>query len=151
MSGPSDRPGLVADLFAIIVAEALVGVDLSEDDWRQILSAHCSDFSGRRALFGETARQQVDQLASGVYHDDEGSDTSADLAQRIEALPIIQKIAVLDVIDRYWSPQATKTCDLRMSLEALGVVFAETGHQRLRAAAARASWRQTAVEPRSQI
>lgn len=141
MSMPSDRPGLVAELFAIVVREALIGVDLSVDDWIKVLNAHTGGFSSRRVRCNETARFQIDWLASEVYDEDDwGSDM--ELAQRIEALPVIQKVAVLDIIDRYWSPDEPKTGDMRTCLQALGVVFPTTGHEKLRAVAARASWPQ---------
>lgn len=139
MSIQSDRPGLVADLFAIVVREALIGVDLSVDEWVAILNAHNGGFSTRRAWFHESARFQIDRLASGVYDEDDGT-SDIDAARRIEALPLIQKVAVLDVIDRFWSPDAPQTGDLRTRLQALGVVFPDTAHVRLRAAAAQASW-----------
>ena len=85
-------------------------------------------FSMRRALFDEPAGRQVNDLVSGVAFNDNNYNNE-DLACRIAALPLIQKIAVLDVVDRFWSDEGPRECDHRASLEALGVVFNKTVHQ----------------------
>lgn len=143
MSDQSDRTGFVTELLALVVADALVGVDFSLDDWVTVLHAHNGGFSARRARIGETARPQLDRLALAVFNgwDDDNSESERALAQRIEALPTLQKIAILDVIDRYWALRKVANGGMRDALASLGVVFADTAHAKLRAAAAEASWR----------
>ncbi|SEA96329.1 hypothetical protein [Rubrimonas cliftonensis] len=134
MSVQSDRPGLVAELFAIAVADALVAVDLSLGEWVAVLEAHNGGFSGRRAWFEESARMQLRLLAQGV-HDDAPND-NLNLARRIDALPTLQSIAIMDVVDRFWTPSGIVEGGMQGLLESLGVVFSRTGHARLRRAAA---------------
>lgn len=132
-----DRRAFVDEMFSILAADALAGVEFSLVDWSIVLKAYQSGFSLRAPWCAHEAQHQIASLASCV-DDDDLTDHSLDLARRIEALPTRQKIAILDVIDRYFAPRGVVLDDFQDDLESLGIVFADTAYARLRAAAARA-------------
>ncbi|SEB02119.1 hypothetical protein [Rubrimonas cliftonensis] len=128
------RAELVADLHALLVAHAQAGVGLSLEEWRVVLNAHAGAFSVRRAWFRETTERQLARMAGGIFDDDPAR--NGPLANKIAALPLPQRIAVLDTVDRYWLGRTWHLVSAE-DLADFGVVFAESGHEKIRAARAR--------------
>lgn len=123
---PAGKPSDLVDTLAL-----LPGLDLSEAEWLRILNAHNDRPSERRRNLGETIGLQAEMLGVGVYDDDPCA-TSLELARRIDACTIPFRLAILEVIDRFWSEKnPVETFEDRM--HRIGVDFCVSHHQRLRA------------------
>ena len=107
----------------------------SETDWLRILNAHCALPSERRAWFDETAEFQAHVIHANVY-DDDPCPASRDLSRRIANLPPGFDLAILEVIERFWSDDNNRVTFVE-KMAAKGVRLCQTAHERMAAGAAR--------------
>lgn len=106
-------------------------LDLSTGEWLRVFQAHCEPPSSRREAFWEPLEQQLMFLPWDV-HDDDPCPESLELAKRIDALPRVLKLTVLDAIERFWSDGAVASSwDER--LRNLGLRPCDSAHARLAA------------------
>lgn len=119
---------------------------LSEADWLKILRAHCALPSERRRLFRETAELQAHDIPANVYDDDPYCPASRDLSRRIASLPPGFDLAILEVIERFWSDDNNRVTFVE-KMAAKGVRFCQTAHERMEAGAARRKLEQAALKP----
>ena len=122
----------------------IASLGFSEADWLRILNAHCGLPSERRAWFGETAEFQAHVIHANVY-DDDPCPASRDLSRRIASLPSGFDLAVLEVIERFWSDDASHGTFVEKTA-AIGVRICQTAHERMAAGAARRKLAQAAEE-----
>ena len=107
----------------------------SQADWLKILNANCGLPSERRAWFGETADFQTHVIHANVY-DDDPCPASRDLSRRIANLPPGFDLAILEVIERFWSDDNNRVTFVE-KMAAKGVRLCQTAHERMAAGAAR--------------
>ena len=111
-------------------------LDLSTEEWLRILQAHNNTPpSCRRDIFFEPLELQIEMLSVGVYDDDPCSESLA-LAKRVEALPRILKLTILEAIERLWTREK-KDLSLDECLRHLGLRPCASAHARLVALAHR--------------
>lgn len=107
------------------------GLDLSEPGWIGVLGAFDGRPSRRRQMFGESIGLQADMLAEGVFDDDPGPEGAA-LARRLDDLPPPYRVAVLGVIELFWS-DTHRSEALARWLRRTGVRLCESDRARLAA------------------
>ncbi len=97
-----DAAGVAEILTGSDLRQLFPGLDLSESDWSGVLGAFDGRPSRRRQMFGESIGLQADMLAGGVFDDDPGPEGAA-LVRRLDELPLAYRVAVLGVIELFWS------------------------------------------------
>jgi hypothetical protein len=122
------RAAQIDETFAIFIAIALRGVCLSLEEWREILSAYAGSFTADRGYCSATVAHHADWLATGA-HDGGASDAVAD---KIDAMPIPMRLAVIEIIDRFWL-SAGGRIDLMTWLTKQGVNVDTSAHAQMAA------------------
>jgi hypothetical protein len=110
-------------------------LDLSTEEWLRVLQANNGSPSTRRQMFPETLAKQLARLSLNVYDDDPCSE-SLDLSRRINALPRIMKLTILETIERFCTRQSEHS-SLNDTLQHLGLRPCASAQARLAALAHR--------------
>lgn len=110
-------------------------LDLSTEEWLRVFQAHSELPSSRREIFHKSLEEQIMFLSWGV-HDDDPCPESLELSRRVEALPRILKLTVLEAIERFWNSEA-KASSWEERLQHLGLRPCASAHDRLKALAHR--------------
>ena len=110
-------------------------LDLSTEEWLRVLQAHNGSPSTRRQMFRETLTKQLAMLSSNV-HDHDPCSESIDLSSRINALPRMMKLTILETIERFCTRQSERS-SLNDTLQHLGLRPCASAQARLAALAHR--------------
>ena len=111
-------------------------LDFSAEEWIRIFRAHNNGTpSESRRMFQQSLKDQLMTLPWCVYDDDPCSE-SGELSKRIEDLPDILKLAVLEAIERFWGG-SVEASSFDERLQQLGLRPCESAHGRIVALAHR--------------
>ena len=128
----AEEPAVLNDWDFVRLAPAL---DLSTEEWLRVFQAYNGPPSSRREIFRETLEQQLKWL-SWCVHEDDPCSKSIELSKRVEALPRILKLTILEAIERLWTHESGgSSWDER--LQNLGLRPCTSAHARLAALAHR--------------
>ena len=105
-------------------------LDLSTEEWLRVFRAHNGSPSTRRQMSRETLTQQLRTLSWNVHVDDPCSE-SIDLSRRINALPRMLKLTILETIERFWTGQYERASLDETFLQHLGLRPCASAHARL--------------------
>lgn len=110
-------------------------LDFSTEEWLLVFDAHCGLPSERREIFRETVEEQLVWI-SWCADEDDPCPESLELSNRIEALPRILKLTVLEAIERFWTSKGVAS-SWDEHLRHLGLRPCACSHARLAALAHR--------------
>jgi hypothetical protein len=97
----------------------------------RLLAEQPLTFSLRRKCLDVDAGQLIEAMIDGLV--DRASPENDVIADKIRALPLPQRIAILDTVDRYMLLHTYWGGCVETGLRSLGVVFAESAHDEVRA------------------